>query len=63
MSWLGYLFFACVAIAAVAGELLVFYRDGYKRGYDAGWLAAQEWIITLEADVDQERQKIWRKGE
>jgi len=37
------------------------WKDAHKRGYAAGWKACEEFIVKLESDVDQERQKIWRE--
>ena len=34
----------------------------FKRGYAKGHQDAEEWIVTLETEVDQARQEIWREG-
>jgi hypothetical protein len=37
-------------------------KDGSKAGYEHGRRDADNWWISTEREVDQERQKIW-KGE
>jgi hypothetical protein len=37
-------------------------RVAWQRGYAKGWKDAEEWIVKLETEVDQERVKIWKEG-
>jgi len=37
-------------------------RAGWQRGYQKGWKDAEEWIVKMETEVDQERVKIWKEG-
>jgi hypothetical protein len=49
---------ALALFLGLARELLVWvHHDGYKQG----WEAAEEWIVTVETEVDQARQKIWKE--
>ena len=53
----------CFVVAAILLACLVrdWVKSAYRKGYQKGWAAAQEWIVTLETEVDRERQKIWRE--
>lgn len=45
-------------LIGLAHDLLLWiHRDGYQQG----WEAAQEWIVTMESEVDQARQVIWKQ--
>ena len=37
-------------------------RAAWQRGYQKGWKDAEEWIVKMETEVDQERVKIWKEG-
>lgn len=51
----------CLCLAsAVLLTLWYIERAGYKRGYSKGRHDTEEWIVRMEAEVDQARQKIWR---
>jgi hypothetical protein len=41
---------------------LACHRVAWQRGYQKGWKDAEEWIVKLETEVDQERVKIWKEG-
>jgi hypothetical protein len=51
----------CLAIALFLIELLC-QQKAWQRGYQKGWKDAEEWIVKLETEVDQERVKIWKEG-
>ncbi len=56
----------CLALACFLLELLwrrKSWEHGYEHGYRKGRQDAENWIVNLEADVDLERQKIWREEE
>jgi hypothetical protein len=65
-----------VGLLVFAGEIfaivlisLAFHNWGYQKGskagrdagYDEGRKAADNWWLGVEAEADQERQKIWRE--
>jgi hypothetical protein len=51
-------------LGAICLVLSVFLIDVglYKLGYRHGQKDAEEWIATLEAEVDEARQQIWRES-
>jgi hypothetical protein len=50
------------AICLVFSVFVLVHVSIYKLGYRHGRKDAEEWIATLEAEVDEARQQIWRES-
>jgi len=51
----------CLMIAVFL-FLMIVQKAAWQRGYQKGWKDAEEWIVKMETEVDQERVKIWKEG-
>jgi len=67
MTTAGYMIAAVCALLAGGYACSECYRLGHQKGFadghKAGKIDADNWWITTELQVDQERQKIWREEE
>lgn len=57
-----------IVLAVCGAATLLFWlgrKDGYARGYNAGWLSGrkkeQDWWAEQGREIDREREKIWRE--
>lgn len=51
--------FAAVAISAsIVTFCSIIWLGGYRRGLAKGWQEAEEWIVDLDASVEQARQEL-----
>jgi hypothetical protein len=53
---LGGIAFVIACLLSLGIVCFEFYRKGYQRGFTAG----ENWVVDAETGVEQEREKIWR---
>jgi len=54
---------AIAIVIAVLLTLAYFLDSAYRRGYEKGHKAADDWWIGVECGSDKARQEIWREEE
>lgn len=54
--------FRIVFLALIGMAVWLYYKLGYRRGYNRGRKDCERWVCELDSSVEREREKMWKEG-